>query len=158
MRLALLTALFLVCVSAGPDNVFRYRQRQVETKVNEPFVLYKTFNSTRNKLVFDGTQSHHNLLLQLSKNTPRISSDQSNVFKPALQVNRIKTSRPRQSSSIKNYRKLKQNALYNKNLKRTPRGLNHIKSIYNSLMNDKSINNDPKINTVRYVPATKGKI
>ena len=36
------------------------------------------------------------------------------------------------------------------------RGVSQIKSIYNSLKNEKAILNDLNINTVRYVPSTKG--
>ena len=38
------------------------------------------------------------------------------------------------------------------------RGVSQIKSIYNSLKNEKAILNDLNINTVRYVPSTKGNI
>lgn len=104
------------------------------------FSVKKNQFKTDNKQVINETVNDQSHLLKLSK-IGREKPD--NVFKPAVILSR-------------NPDKLKKGPNQSTNRKlRTPRGINQIKSIYNTLQAGNSPFNDNRINTVRYVPSKK---
>lgn len=145
-------------IQMNDSNRFIRNKRPNFYRNNEPFVLYKSYNTTVKKLVFNGYQKHRDVLSQLSNNELKSSelADQSNIFRPAFQVDRNES---KGSSSIKSYyksRSSEKNLLYSKQRsKRVLHGVGQIKSVYKSLKNGKFIYNHESINTVRYIPSTK---
>ncbi len=116
-----------------------------EQKPLQNFVLYRSFNSTKKEAVNVQTEN----LLRLS--TIGNQEKSAPVFQPAHIIQK-------NVKDTKKYSARKETNKQNSHLKKGQRshhGINQIKSIYQTLRDGDSINNDRGINTIRYIPASK---
>jgi len=116
-----------------------------EQKPLQNFVLYRSFNSTKKEAVNVQTEN----LLRLS--TIGNQEKSAPVFQPAHIIQK-------NVKDTKKYSARKETNKQNSHLKKGQRshhGISQIKSIYQTLRDGDSINNDRGINTIRYIPASK---